>query len=117
MVKNIVLLLFFCSVLLISKENIYQKNCVNCHKTQAVTLDKLFYRYLLKYSSEKNVKNSLFKYLKHPSYFKTIMPKGYINRYGIKLPTKLSNKELKKAIDIYWDKYKVFGKLRIKSKK
>jgi len=97
-----------------AKEDIYQKNCVSCHKNQAVSLDKFFYRYLLKYSSEKNVKKALFDYLKKPSYFKTVMPKGYINRYGVKLPTKLSDKELQKAIDIYWDKYKVFGKLRIK---
>jgi len=97
-----------------AKDNIYQKNCVSCHKNQAVTLDKLFFQYLLKYSSEKMVKKSLYNYLKHPSYFKTVMPKGYINRYGVKLPSKLSDKELKKAIDIYWNKYKVFGKLKIK---
>ncbi len=113
MARKIIVVLSLCISLFASK-NIYQKNCVSCHKNQAVTLDKLFYRYLLKYSSEREVKQSLFDYLKHPSYFKTIMPKGYINRYGVKLPTKLSDKELKKAIDIYWNKYKVFGKLKIK---
>jgi len=117
MVKKIVVLLIFGFLFLNAKENIYQKNCVSCHKNQAVSIDKFFYRYLLKYSSEKNVKKALFEYLKKPSFFKTIMPRGYINRYGIKLPSKLSDKELKKAIDIYWDKYKVFGKLRIKTKK
>ena len=114
MVIKKLIILFCCAVLFLNaKENIYQRNCIACHKNQAVSLDKLFYRYLLKYSSEKNVKKALFDYLKKPSYFKTVMPSGYINRYGIKLPSKLSDKELKKAIDIYWDKYKVFGKLKI----
>lgn len=113
--KKVVILLFGVFLLFLdAKENVYQRNCVKCHKNQAVSLDKLFYRYLLKYSSEKRVKEALVDYLKKPSYFKTVMPKGYINRYGIKLSTKLSDKELKKAIDIYWDKYKVFGKLRVK---
>ncbi len=111
--RYIVLCLMLLSVLS-AKSNIYERNCVQCHKTQAVTLDKLFYRYLLKYSSERAVKKALYDYLKHPSFFKTIMPEGYINRYGIKLPSKLSDKDLKKAIDIYWDKYKVFGKLKVK---
>jgi len=115
MVKKILILFFGVFLILLSaKENIYQRNCVKCHKNQAVSLDKLFYRYLLKYSSEKRVKQALVSYLKTPSYFKTVMPKGYINRYGIKLPTRLSDKELKKAIDIYWNKYKIFGKLRVK---
>ncbi len=113
MVKKLVIL-FCLGFLLLNAKDIYQRNCVTCHKNQAVSLDKLFYRYLLKYSSEKNVKKALFDYLKKPSYFKTVMPSGYINRYGIKLPSKLNDKELKKAIDIYWDKYKVFGKLRVK---
>ena len=113
MVKK-VLLAIVCFGALFAKSNIYERNCVKCHSHQAVSLDKLFYRYLLKYSSERAVKKSLYDYLKHPSYFKTIMPSGYINRYGIKLPSKLSDKDLKRAIDIYWDKYKVFGKLKIK---
>jgi len=117
MVKKIIVLFLVFVGLLFAETNIYQQNCLKCHKSQAVTLDKLFYRYLLKYSSERAVKQALYDYLKHPSYFKTIMPEGYINRYGIKLPTKLSDKDLKKAIDIYWDKYKVFGKLKIKPKK
>ncbi len=108
----LVVILISCAIF--AKSSIYERNCVKCHSHQAVSLDKLFYRYLLKYSSERAVKKSLYDYLKHPSYFKTIMPSGYINRYGIKLPSKLSDKELKKAIDIYWDKYKVFGKLRVK---
>jgi len=36
----------------------------------------------------------------------------FIDVYGIKNPTKLSDKELKQAIDTYWDRYKVIDKLK-----
>ena len=95
-----------------TKRNVYQTNCIKCHKKLPVSIDKYFYRYLLKYSSERNVKESMFKYLKKPSKKMTIMPDAFIKRFGIKRKTKLSDKRLNKALDIYWEKYKVFGKLK-----
>lgn len=95
-----------------SIENIYETNCVQCHKKLPVTIDKYFYRYLLKYSSESNVKNAMFKYLVKPSKNTTIMPEAFIKRFGIKDKSKLSNEKLNKALDLYWQEYKVFGKLR-----
>ena len=40
------------------------------------------------------------------------MPEAFIKRFGIKKPTKLTTKELEEALDTYWEKYKVFGKLK-----
>jgi hypothetical protein len=54
MVKYIILILFF--IIPLGANNIYEKNCVKCHKKLPVSIDKFFYRYLLKYSSESNVK-------------------------------------------------------------
>jgi hypothetical protein len=54
----------------------------------------------------------MFKYLKSPSKKMTIMPDAFIKRFGIKRKTKLSDKKLHKALDIYWEKYKIFGKLK-----
>ncbi|RXJ83881.1 hypothetical protein [Arcobacter sp. CECT 8985] len=92
--------------------NVYEKNCISCHKTMPVSIDKYFYRYLLKYSSETAVKKAMIDYLKKPSKDSTVMPEAFILRFGIKKASKLSDKELKKAIDTYWEKYKVFGKLK-----
>ncbi len=92
--------------------NVYKNSCINCHKKLPVSIDKYFYRYLLKYSSEKNVKNAMTSYLKNPNKDTTIMPEAFIKRFGIKKKTKLNNKQLKEALDIYWEKYKVFGKLK-----
>ncbi len=109
MVKKIILFLLISNILL---ADLYQTNCIPCHNKIDVTLEKLFFRYLLKYSSEKNVKNSLTMYLKNPTIDATVMPEAFIKRYGIKKKTTLSDEELQKAINIYWEKYKVFGKLK-----
>lgn len=103
-------------ILLISiyglKADIYEKACVSCHKEISVSIDKYFYRYLLKFSSEKRVKKELFAYLLEPTKDTTIMPEAFINRFGIKKPSTLTKKELKDAVNIYWEKYKIFGKLK-----
>ena len=95
-----------------NEENIYESNCVKCHSKLPVTIDKYFYRYLLKYSSEKDVKKAMFDYMKNPTVEKTIMSESFITRFGIKKKTNLSDEKLKEALDIYWDEYKIFGKLK-----
>ena len=73
------------------KENtIYETNCVKCHNKIPVTIDKYFYRYLLKYSSEKDVKKAMFEFLKNPSKEETIMPESFITRFGVKKKTNLT---------------------------
>lgn len=90
----------------------YSENCVACHKEMPVKIDKFFYRYLLKYSSESNLKSALIDYLKNPTKEKTILQEGLLNRFGIKTKTTLNDEELKEAVDEYWEIYKVFGKLK-----
>lgn len=91
---------------------VYESNCVECHAKMPVKIDKFFYRYLLKYSSEEALKNALFSYLKNPTKEKTILQEGLLNRFGIKEKTTLSDSDLQKAVDAYWDRYKIFGKLK-----
>jgi len=109
MVKKIIIICFFYTSIFAS---VYSDNCVECHSKMPVKIDKFFYRYLLKYSSEENLKNALNKYLKNPTKGKTILQESLQNRFGIKEKTSLDDKDLKKAIDEYWEIYKVFGKLK-----
>ena len=107
--------MFLIIVILLStllQASVYEKNCIGCHKKIPVSIDKYFYRYLLKYSSETNVKNSIKTYLQNPSKEKTVMADAFINRFGIKQKTILSEKHLNEAINEYWQKYKIFGKLK-----
>jgi hypothetical protein len=110
---RVFLVILSISIFSFGKENsVYETNCMKCHNKLPVSIDKYFYRYLLKYSSEENVKKSMFEYLKSPNKDNTIMPEAFINRFGVKKKTKLSDKKLNEALDEYWEKYKVFGKLK-----
>ena len=109
MVKTIFSSIFF---VVASYASSYENTCVKCHTKLPVEIDKFFYRYLLKYSSEKRVKESLSEYLQNPSEEKSVMPESFIARFGIKEKSVLTQKELQEAIDIYWERYKVFGKLK-----
>ncbi len=107
---TVTILLITASVLA-SDVNIYERNCVKCHENLPVTLDNFFFNYLLKYSSEREVKKALRSYLKHPRKKASLATEELVSRYGLMPKTTLSDEELRKAIDIYWDKFKVFGKI------
>ncbi|PHS57014.1 MAG: hypothetical protein COB17_07285 [Sulfurimonas sp.] len=62
-------------------------------------------KYTIKYSSERRIKKALFKYLKNPSYSTSLLPFGYLRRFGIKKKTTLSDKNLKNMIDTYYEQY------------
>ena len=114
MVKVFLVLFLIISSLKAAKneDSIYETNCLKCHSKLPVAIDKYFYRYLLKYSSEKDVKKAMFDYMKNPTIEKTIMAESFITRFGIKKKTNLSDDKLMKALDIYWDEYKIFNKLK-----
>jgi len=94
------------------KASVYEKNCVACHAKLPIKIDKFFYRYLLKYSSGIETKYALKLYLQNPQKENSILNEALLNRFGVKKKSNLNEKDLKKAIDEYWDKYKIFGKLR-----
>lgn len=114
MVKSIFLVIFITLSLNAAnnEDTVYETNCVKCHSKLPVSIDKYFYKYLLKYSSEKDVKNAMFEYIKNPSVEKTVMTESFITRFGVKKKTNLSDDKLEEAIDSYWDEYKIFGKLK-----
>ena len=58
------------------------------------------------------MKYAIINYLKVPLKETTIMSDSFISRFGVKKKSTLNEVELKKAVDIYWEKYKVFGKLK-----
>ena len=110
MVKKIVLFVALTSGLF--AQNIYERNCVECHKGLPTTLQQMFKEYLQMYSGEENVKAGLKHYLHYPSKSISVMSELFIDNYGIKKKSILNKKELDEAIDIYWEKFKVFDKLK-----
>ncbi len=90
----------------------YKTNCMSCHRKLEVGIDKFFYRYLLNYSSEQEVKKAIKSYLLRPTKKKSLLADGLILRYGLKPPTQLSKKRLDEAVNEYWRRYNLFGKLK-----
>jgi len=110
MVKKTVLFTSF--TLGLFAQNVYERNCVTCHKDLPMSLERMFMHYLQMYSGEKNVKASLKHYMRYPLKDISVMSDLFIDTYGVKKKSLLSDKELEKAIDIYWEKFKVFNKLK-----
>ncbi|MCH9813960.1 MAG: hypothetical protein K0U47_08470 [Epsilonproteobacteria bacterium] len=92
-------------------QNIYEKNCLPCHQPLSIGLDKIFFRYLIKYSSEISVKSALIDFLKNPNKQTSAMSSEQLRLLGVKSKTNLQDSELKEAIDIYWERYNVSDKL------
>ena len=93
-------------------QDVYERNCVNCHKELPATLQEMFKRYLLLYGGELNVKAGIKHYLRYPSKDISAMSDLFVETAGIKRKTILNKKDLDEAVDIYWEKFKVFGKLK-----
>lgn len=114
MVKHIVL-----SVLLVSglsthlfSSDAYERHCVECHKDLPTSLQRMFMRYLLVYGGEKNVKAGLKHYLKYPLREISVMSDLFVDNYGIKKKTTLSNTQIDEALEGYWERFKVIDKLK-----
>ena len=110
MVKKIILVFIF--IVTSISADVYEENCVRCHNTLPVSIDKYFYKYLLIYSSESDMKHAIINYLKVPVKETTVMSDSFIDRFGVKQKSNLSQSQLQEAVDVYWEKYKVFGKLK-----
>lgn len=93
-------------------EDAYQRNCVECHKTLPMSLQRIFMNYLSVYSGEKNTKIALKYFMRYPRKDTSVLSDLFLQNFDIKKPLTISDEELTEAIDIYWDKYKVIGKLR-----
>ncbi len=110
MVKHIILSLVLTIGLF--AQDAYERNCVECHKELPTSLQRMFMRYLLVYGGEQNVKAGLKHYLKYPLREISVMDDLFIDSYGIKQKTTLEESDIDEALDIYWDKFKVFNKLK-----
>lgn len=118
MVKKVIFFIFVLNTFIFAEnlekneQNIYEQNCLPCHSPLSVGLDKFFFRYLVKYSSELSVKSALTYFLKNPDELTSALSSDQLRRFGVKSKTNLNDEELNEAIDIYWKKYKVFGKIK-----
>ena len=106
------LIIIFLLSISVYGEDIYERNCLSCHKELPTSLQRMFMNYLLVYGGEKNLKAGLKHYLQYPSKHISVMSDLFIESYGIKEKTTLTSNQLDEVLDIYWNKFKVFDKLK-----
>lgn len=110
MVRGVVLAIGL--VVSLCGEDAYEKNCIPCHQNLPMTLQKMFMSYLTVYGGEKNTKVALKYFMRHPRKDTSVMSELFLENFTVKKPLEMDDKELDEAIEIYWEKYKVIGKLK-----
>ena len=101
------------SILLVSSflnASSFEKNCLACHGNQ-YKFNMMMKKYTLKYSSEEKIKEAIFEYLQNPTYDTSVLPYGYLNRFGIKEESFLDDETLMDMIDIYYKEYNLRDKI------
>ncbi|MEA2028742.1 MAG: hypothetical protein U9N49_07175 [Campylobacterota bacterium] len=110
MVKKLLIIIILFSTL--HAKDAFERHCVKCHAKLPASLHRMFFNYLLIYSSEKNTKEAIIYYLKAPDRDISMMSDLFLDTIGVKKATKLSDHQLKRAVDIYWQKYNVIDKIK-----
>jgi hypothetical protein len=87
-------------------------NCLNCHKQNKLPTKLMYKRYLMKYSTQKNIKDAIYKYLKNPNPKNSIMPQQFFLKFNTKNIPKIDDKALLKNIDLFIQKYDLKKRLK-----
>jgi len=110
MVKHIIWIVVLSAALF--SQDAYERYCIECHKELPTSLQRMFMHYLLVYGGEKNVKAGLKHYLKYPLREISVMSDLFLDNYGTKKKTTLSDTQIDEVLNIYWKKFKVIDKLK-----
>ena len=93
-------------------EDVFDRECVACHVRQKVSLRRAFMNALLVYSGEENMKAGLKYFLRHPRRDSSVMGEAFLATHPLASPIDLDDATLDRALDIYWQRYRVIGNLR-----
>jgi hypothetical protein len=110
--KAILFLFLLCSSWSVEAENAFEKNCIPCHARLDISLRKTFMNALLVYGGKENMKAGLAYYFLYPRKDSSVMDEEFLRKNGVKVSMSVDPKELDDALEIYWQKYTVMGKLQ-----
>jgi len=66
---------------------------------------------MLVYGGKENMKAGLSYYFRNPRQDTSVMGEDFIRKNGIKKPMRIEEKTLDEALEQYWEKYTVIGKI------
>ena len=91
-----------------------QNSCLTCHQEQKIPSELIYRRYILKYSTNSNIKTQLLNYLKNPKKERSIMPKQFFLKFPEKKLLDMNETALQNRIDDYLNYFDVRKKLELK---
>ena len=109
MAKVALILALFFNTLIASN---LDKYCLNCHINNKLPTKLIYKRYLMKYSTNTNMKKAIFNYLTNPNPKNSIMPKEFFLKFKPKSITNIDNKKLYELIDEFLQKYDIKKRLK-----
>ena len=92
-----------------------ESRCLACHKAQQIPNDLIYRRYLLKYSSAKNIENAIYRYLKNPQKEHSIMPPQFFLKFPMKKELLIPEPVLHQTIRSFIETFDIRKKLKLKS--
>jgi len=84
-----------------------ETNCLSCHKKQQIPSSIIYRRYLMKYSTNAQMEETIFRYLKDPKKENSIMPPQFFLKFPMREKSNLDDETLRKNIQAYLKKFDV----------
>ncbi|BCD60604.1 MULTISPECIES: hypothetical protein [unclassified Nitratiruptor] len=106
-----IVFIFLIQIALFS-QTLFDKRCIPCHQKKHIDLKAIYFNYILYHSSKSRTLKAIRKFLLHPDPKKSLLPYDYKKRTKGVYKHKIKEKELEKALEIYWTRYTVIGKIR-----
>ena len=106
------LILIIITIFTFTNANQLDTYCLDCHIKSKLPTKLIYKRYLMKYSTNKNMKEAIFSYLKNPKPKNSIMPKEFFLKFSPKNITKIEDDKLLNLIDDFLKKYDIRKRLK-----
>ena len=101
MVKKILIIIALTIITTATPSKTLKELCLNCHIKQQIPSELIYRRYLMKYSTNNNIKKRVLSYLKNPKRETSIMPKQFFLKFTIKKKLDINDTLLNSGIDKY----------------
>ena len=101
MVKKIIFIITTTTIISANPPKTLKELCLNCHIKQQIPSELIYRRYLMKYSTNNNIKKRVLSYLKNPKKETSIMPKQFFLKFTIKEKLDINDTLLNSGIDKY----------------
>jgi hypothetical protein len=110
-ILGLLILFLFAKESNIQDNKAFENSCLSCHKQQQIPSGLIYKRYLMKYSTHKNMKEAMFSYLKDPKKEYSIMPAPFFLKFPMKEKIPLDDRTLHKYIQMYLEQFDIKKKL------